>query len=374
MPFGPNHRRVLVEASAVAIFILAGVGGMALWPTSSPAQQGPNEVANLLLDPARCAPSAWPALRDEAHPAPIVRLWYPANAGQARLPVLLYFPGWAGTAIDNPSLVHALARRGFAVATIIYPARLPGLDPTIYKRQLAELTQPMSFSSEADFNETLRRAEARVRARARDAVLVLGLLARLADCDPGNPLARRVDTDRAGIFGFSLGGAVAAEASRLDRRFEAVINMDGWHFAEAAKDGVDRPYLWMSDDTPLPGPADLAARDPSRRYTAILNQRDHDSAMANIRRHGGTVLTITGTRHADFSDQASRSLRRLADLRLIAPRRAQQIIEDYAAAFFEAALAGRPAAILAGDSPAYPEVHLEVRPRPASADQSTSVN
>jgi hypothetical protein len=100
--------------------------------------------------------------------------------------------------------------------------------------------------------------------------------------------------------------------------------MDGWHFADAAKYGVDRPYLWMNDDTPLPGTADLVAPDPARRYTAILNQRDHDSAMENIRRLGGIIMTVSGSRHADFSDQPGQWLRRFADRQIAAPL--QQIV------------------------------------------------
>jgi dienelactone hydrolase len=375
MLLSPHYRRMLFKGSAAAIFILSGVGGFVLWPASMSAQHGPYEVTSLPLDPGRCAPPGGWIPVNEAHAAPIVRLWYPASTDQSRLPILLYFSGWPGTAIDNPTLVHALAARGFVVASVTYPARLPGLDPAIYRRQLAELTRPMSFASEADFHETLRRADARVRVRAQDAVLVLNMLARLDTCEPANPLARRLDTDRIGIFGFSLGGAVAAQASRLDHRFRAVINIDGWHFADAAKYGVDRPYLWINDGTPLPGPADLVARDPSRRFTAILNQRDHDSAMDNIRRLGGIVMTISGSRHADFSDQSGQWLRRFADLRLIAPRRVKQIVADYATAFFEATLAGRPpAAIIAGASAAYPEVHLDIEPPRHSASSAITVN
>ncbi len=151
--------------------------------------------------------------------------------------------------------------------------------------------------------------------------------------------------------------------------------MDGWHFADAAKYGVNRPYLWMNDGTPPPGPTDLVARDPGRRYTAILNQRDHDTAMDNIRRLGGIVMTVSGTRHADFSDQSGQSLRRFADLWLTGPRRVQQIVADYAIAFFEASLAGRPpAAIITGDSAAYPEVHLDIEPPRHRSSPATPVN
>jgi hypothetical protein len=150
--------------------------------------------------------------------------------------------------------------------------------------------------------------------------------------------------------------------------------MDGWHFADAATYGVDQPYLLISDDTPLPGSADLAAGDPRRRYSAILTQRDHDASMANIRRHGGLAMTIAGTRHADFSDHAGQSLRRLVDLSLIAPRRAQDILDAYVSAFFEAELVGRPSPLLVHNSGAYPEVHIEAWPRPAAASRVPSVN
>jgi len=386
MRLGPHRRRRLLEASAFAIFAFSGLSSLVLWPGRLAAQPAPVPVASLALDPARCAPAGQRALgpaegaaAEGQYPAPVLRLWYPTNAPDGRMPVLLYFSGWPGTTVDNAQLVQALAGRGFAVVTVVYPAWLPGFDAAAHKRQLAKLNRPMSFDSAADFAETLQRADARVRQRAADAIRVLDMIAASSSGPPdlcGVPaqLARRLDPVRAGIFGFSLGGAVAAEAAWLDRRFEAVVNMDGWHFADAATYGVEQPYLLISDDTPLPSPADLAAADPQRRYSAILNQRDHDASMANIRRHGGLVMTITGTRHADFSDQAGQSLRRFVDLRLIAPRRAQDIIEAYVGAFFEAELAGRPSALLAHASGAYPEVHIEVWPRPAGASRASSVN
>ncbi len=338
------------------------------------AKHGPYEVATQPLDLARCVPPGRTDFGERSASGTHRRALVSRSTGQSRLPVLLYFSGWPGTTIDNSTLIHAWAARGFAVASVTYPARLPGPDPAIYNRQLAELIRPMSFASEADFHETLRRADAEVRARAQDAVLVLDMLARLDVCEPARPRRWRCVWIRIAPASSASRSVGRSQASRLDRRFQAVINMDGCHFADAAKYGVDRPYLWMSDDTPLPAPTDLVARDPSRRYTAILNQRDHDSAMDNIRRLGGIVMTVSGSRHVDFSDQSGQWLRRLADLRLIAPRRVQQIVADYATAFFEATLAGRPpAAIIAGDSAAYPEVHLDIEsPRHSASPATTS--
>jgi hypothetical protein len=59
----------------------------------------------------------------------------------------------------------------------------------------------------------------------------------------------------------------------------------------------------------------------------------------------------------------------------MAPRRVQQIVTDYATGFFEATLAGRPpAAIIAGDSAAYPEVHLDIESPRHSASPAITVN
>lgn len=358
---------MLLALSAMAFLVLmvgrAAVWAIAMSPTAS-------EIGTLPVDLVRCGPPGWRGIPDEEHPIPVVQLWYPTHApAPARLPVLLYFSGWPGTSVDNPTLIRALAARGFVIASVIYSARPAGLDPAAYQRQRDELIRPMSFVSERAFQETLRRADLRVRARAEDAVSVLDMLTRFPVCEPANPLRDRLTIDRVGIFGFSLGGAVAAQAARLDRRFRAAMNMDGWHFADAAKYGVNRPYLWMSDDTPLPGPAELAASNLETRYTAILNHEEHRAAMANIRRLGGIVATITGTSHADFSDETLSSLRRRLSFWRISPQRVQQIIADYAAAFFEAALAGRPLTNAAG-LPAYPEVRLEIALSPHSAEST----
>ena len=90
-------------------------------------------------------------------PAPLVRIWYPAsdirtsgankdawwvklwrftispyvppgvpNAPVADsaspFPVLTYFSGWPGTAVDNVTLIRNLVSHGFVVATVQYPA------------------------------------------------------------------------------------------------------------------------------------------------------------------------------------------------------------------------------------------------------------
>jgi dienelactone hydrolase len=383
MAFSRHRSRRLVGLSVLAA-LLSGLGAfMFFLSRAETAPRGELAVRTMPLDPDRCTEGVRKVAVDDLRPAPSVLLWYPEpprnNAAavaqpDSRLPVLFYFSSWTGIRLENIDLVQILASHGFVVATVLYPARLPGMPEARWRRQLAELQRPMDFSSEAGFEETLRRGDQRVRARAEDAVAILNRLATLDHCDPGNRLAHRLDTNRAGIFGYSLGGAVAAEVCRQDVRFRAAANLDGWLFGDAAKHGVPCPYLLMSDDSPVPTAPDIAAADATRRYMSILTKSDYDQAMANMERHGGIMVTIAGSRHADFSDSAPRPLRQSLGLAGRGMGRTTDIVSAYVVAFMEKYLAGKPSSLLPPGAVTSPDVHLQMWERPTSAGAAAPVN
>jgi len=295
------------------------------------------------------------ATRQGTDATPIAELWFPIDAEGAR-PVLLYFPSWAGTEIENVFLTRDLVSDGFVVVTVRYPTA-----EEIAKAGFGLRGEPigrMDFSSEQAFERTLALGDAKVRARARDASAVLDQLNDL-NLQQG-PFSGRLDLDRIGIWGFSLGGAAAAQAARIDPRIKAVANLDGWLFADAAKHGVAQPYLLMSDASPLPQPAELTTTDPVVRYTAILNQGDYDRQTAGLKRHGGYLLTIDGTTHVNFTDAATRSrFRRLTGGGALAAPRALTIIAAYLRGFFETHLLAEPSALFANAPPPFAEAHLQ---------------
>jgi dienelactone hydrolase len=325
----------------------------------APQPSGPYTPVTLSLDGDLLLPVR------AARTVPQVELWYPA-APPARVPLLLYFSSWTGTQVENRILLQDLASRGFAVAAIVYPARTTGLSDSAYREQQAELERPMDLSSEDAFHESLRRGEQRVRERAADATAVLDALQRLDTDAPASPLALHLDLQRAGILGFSLGGAVAAQAAWLDHRFAAAANIDGWHFAEAAEQGVRCPYLLVSDDTPLPTPEDLRSRDPQRRYSSRLVADDYRRSLRNLQRNGGIYLSIAGTRHFDLTDRAlDRSLGGFLLRRRTAPRSSLSLLNAYVGAFFEKYLDGEDPPLLNGRVTAsFREAKLRIWPRP----------
>lgn len=309
--------------------------------------------------------------------APDARVWYPRTAARqsGSWPVLLYYSGWDGTRIDNMAVIRALVAHGFAVVTIIYPARTPGETRSAFRRRVSALRRPMDFSSDQAFEDSMNRAVDRVRARARDASMVLGVLESAVGQVNLGRLAQRMDLASVGIFGYSLGGAVAAEAAWMDARFRAVANLDGWQFAEAAQDGIAQPYLLLGDSTPLPTPAQLHARKAAVRNEAALSDADYRRTVRNMTRDGGIYAVISGTTHASLCDAGPRwPLRVLIRSGLIEPPRILQIVSTCLTEFFTQYLGGGSPDLVSRWAVRFPELKVKVYPVPSApaSGQSSS--
>lgn len=280
----------------------------------------------------------------------------PIAPSPGKFPVLVYFTGWDGTGFDNRHLIEELVSQGFIVAGVDYPD----------EGTLAMLRQPMDWSSPAAAATALRRADERVRTRAADARSVLDRLAVLNVRDPAGRFTGRLDLQRVGIFGFSLGGAVAVEACWLDSRFKAALNMDGWLFSDVAVQGIAQPYLLATGDYSTPPAASLGSSDPWVRLQAQYTVVDEARSAVNFRRHGGYLLLIPGAAHDDFSDAAWALLRipTLPDGSRPAPPHTAALVAIYARAFFRKTLAGENSGVFDGSSTQRPGVQLRRWPVP----------
>jgi len=324
-----------------------------------PASKGPEPVVQIWYPIARTPPTQ--ALADllerrrehgwHATPDLDTRRGAPLPAGE-KFPVLLYFPGWPGTGLSNLLLIRDLASHGFVVATVIYPSNS---------------NRPMQdYASDATMQRSVAANNERATRNAEDGMRILDLLARLDAQNPGDAqirtgvLAGHLDLAHTGVVGYSFGGAVAAELSRLDARIGAAVNIDGRHWATALEHGVQKPYLFIGEPLLMPDAAALASKDPATRYEAALDQVDYRNLAVHLRENGGIQASIAGTTHANFSDGSlSSHWRRLSGGGPIDALRAHRILDAYVLAFFEQTLRGQPSSLLAGPSPEYPEVRLD---------------
>ena len=105
-----------------------------------------------------------------------------------------------------------------------------------------ELCAEKDVSQQADCMAKL------VAAWTADTDYVLDRLERLTDSDPSGKFTRRLDMTRVGVFGHSLGGAIAAQFCHDDARCRAGIDIDGQPFGSVVKSGLRRPFMFLLAD------------------------------------------------------------------------------------------------------------------------------
>jgi dienelactone hydrolase len=266
-----------------------------------------------------------------------------ANA-QQQFPILLYAPGNGGVKTDNASTAAEMASHGYIVVAIDDIDRSPG----------AMYPLTFDFSSAEAIKDTLRTADRKVRRQAERALMALD---RLEACTNAG-WRGRVRFDRVGFFGFSFGGATAAEAATFDPRVAAAANLDGWLFGRAAAGEFEKPYMViLIEDDVFPPAAQLQSSDFIIRSSAALTGRDMRKEIKLANRSHGFGFRIPNARHENLSDRAfSRAL--FKSWLVVNPYRIKSIRDAYLLAFFDTYLRDRAASLLMQSPSPFGEVEI----------------
>jgi hypothetical protein len=401
---GSMKRRLLRAAAPVGMAVLAAAGvtaGPALGATASAAPAGP--VLSLTPPTGHYQlGTAWLDLVDRARVDPIspthslrelsVRAWYPAastrgfpstpwlpplaaahfltsnglppgtelprTTGHANAPVdrrhgpypvLLYAPGTDQDTAVNTGLAEDLASHGYVVVMI---------DET---NESTEVEFPDGRLVLGTFAPTMISQEPELtNIRAADASFVLNELTVLNK--GGNPdaghdplpvgLAGSLNLSEVGMFGWSIGGAGAAQAMHDDPRIKAGVNMDGTFWGSSGAQGVKRPFLLLTGDD------NTEQNDPM--IAPFL------AASTGPKLH----LALDNSQHATFTDEEE-LVPELAPalgappgaltetLGTIRPKTAITDERTYIRAFFDTYLRHRDNHLLDGPSPCFPDISFE---------------
>nr|AHE14778.1 putative lipase [uncultured bacterium] len=272
----------------------------------------------------------------------------PVERARRGRPVVLYSPGLGGNRDSGTVLVEELVSRGYVVVTIdhTYDAgQVQFPDGRVEVPALPPLTP-----------EVLTRA---VLVRVADVRFVLDQLTALnAGRNPDaehqrlpRGLRGALDLSRVGMFGFSLGGATAAEAMVEERRIKAGVNLDGTLFGRVISTGLHRPFMLVG---------------------AHNHTRDNDPTWAQLwanLRGWRLNLRLAHSEHNSFNDFQA-LLPQIADqlnlppevvlgaIGTIDPRRSVINQRVYLRAFFDLHLRHRDNGLLAHPSARFPEMHF----------------
>ena len=178
----------------------------------------------------------------------------------------------------------------------------------------------------------------------------LDQLQRLNTDDPSGRFRGRLDMDRIGAFGHSLGGATALQFCHDDPRCKACIDVDGGAWGSVVREGISQPlFSLMSDHR---GESDPETRQIVANFSSLFGQ---------LPKEQWSEILIHGSNHYMFSDAAVlRSPLIMGALRAlhvlgIDGRRQIAVAAHFIDTFFDVQLNSAPALGL-GRQPGYPEV------------------
>jgi len=280
-------------------------------------------------------------------------------------PVLIFLTGIFGFRQSNTFQVENLVSHGYIVvgidqpytaASVVFP---DGHQITGWTHaQMDPFTnQSLSPVKQAPTLGGLALKNGNMPYLAQDVSFTLDQLTALNKADPNGILTGRLDLQRVGTFGVSLGAMVASEACHMDSRLKACLMMDAAMPADVVQAGLRQPAMWLTRPASDMRLEHWKASD----ITQTLNTMQ---AVFNKEPAGdGYYVSIQGMFHVNFTDAPYFTpLGPL--LGFTGPINAQRgfdIVNAYSLAFFDQYLEGRPAALLDGPSKQYPEVIFEKR-------------
>lgn len=233
----------------------------------------------------------------------------PVSASASSYPVLLYSPSFYGMNTENTVLCEDLASHGYIVFAInhsyetilsLYPdgEAVPGYLDHIRELYDAHADREDQLYEAYDTAETIDQKTNLVnqilsvddqftfllKTRTEDAMFVMDEIERFNNGK--GPFHGRIDTARAGILGWSFGGATAVEACMADGRFRAGVNIDGWPYGEqfSAREAIEQPFMMLRSD-------------PEDEMETLVGNLVYEKMGA-----AGYSLIIEGAEHMNFWD------------------------------------------------------------------------
>lgn len=267
---------------------------------------------------------------------------------QPTYPVVLMRAGLAKLTTSYTTLAEDLASHGYVVVGFDAPYRttivvLP--DGKVIERVPQNNLDAFGGPQQEQIANKL------VQAWSADMSFAVDQLESLNRSDPSGRFLGRLDMQRVGAFGHSLGGATALQFCHDDVRCKAGIDIDGAPLGNVVSEGVTQPFMFVLSDHS--GEPEAESRPVIANIRAIYDRLPNDRRLE---------IVIPGANHYRFSDDGAmlqvplviRALRMLGVVR-IDGRRQIALTAHYIDTFFDVYLKGAPASELKSQAK-FPEI------------------
>jgi pimeloyl-ACP methyl ester carboxylesterase len=279
----------------------------------------------------------------------------PAVAPQQRsYPVVIMRAGGSSGVMNYSTLAEDLASHGYVVVGFDAPYRTSLVvfpDGRVMGRTSQNNPEVCVVPDRAHMERCVSRV---MSAWTGDIAFVLDRLAQLNTSDSSRKFTGRIDMTRVGVFGHSLGGAVAAQFCHEDSRCKAGIDIDGAPHGSVIQAGLTQPFMFLLSDH---GDAtDSASNEIRGDIQSIYDRIPPDRRLR---------VAIRGAFHFVFSDDGAllkssvvRGVLRAFGKLGVSGRRQLAITTYCVRSFFDAHLKGESSQLLKISSPLYPEIQV----------------
>jgi predicted dienelactone hydrolase len=272
---------------------------------------------------------------------------------QPMYPVVILRAGGGALSSDYTSVAEDLASHGYVVVSFDAPYRT--VITAFPDGRVVTRTAGVDFES-MPYSAAEHLANQVMNVWIADVKFVLDKLQQLNADDPTGRFKGKLDMQKVGIVGHSLGGATAAQFCHDDARCKAGIDIDGMPFGSVIQDGLHQPFLFIMSDH---------SRESGSEARTVEN--NIESIYDKLPEGKRWQITIIGASHFSFSDQmftkSSIFLALLRELGVLGPlekRRGLAIADACVHTFFDVYLKGIPAGQLNSLPALYPEVKASI--------------
>lgn len=261
-------------------------------------------------------------------------------------PVVLMGAGHSALTAEYSAFAEDLASHGFFVVGFDVPYRTfvtVGADGKVVPQLPQNNSEALSGKEAQDVTEKL------IQAGSADMTFALDQLEQLNATDPSGRFRGRMNLDRVGVFGDSIGGAEALQFCHDDARCKAVVDIDGAPGGGVISTGVTQPCMFILGDY---------SREPEAKRNQMM--ADIHSIYDRLPTDRRRQVIINGANHSNFSDVGvlhtpllMRVFRKLGLVRLDGHRQLEVSVH-FVTEFFDVYLRGAPMSKIA-DRPDYAE-------------------
>ncbi|MCM3270461.1 alpha/beta hydrolase family protein [Paenibacillus elgii] len=290
------------------------------------------------------------------------------SSAQTSYPLILANPGFGSSRFLHTSQAENLASHGYIVAVIDHTYNTFATE--FPDGRITTSTTNDLFSPDHDYRTESGNRDKLGKVLTVDVAFALDQFELIQSGHIPSQLKGRIDLGHVGVFGHSIGGATAYDAS-YDPRIAVGIDMDGGLYRLRDREGLRKPFLFMNSES---GFERLKMVMDNRVYTdAELNRmgntrewmdqvtEDKKLELERMRETvaaGGQVLYIDNTEHLNFADVQfiSPIFKMLGITGKIAPERANSVINAYMLDFFDMYLKNQGGILMKGPDSRFPEV------------------